>query len=74
MNSRREGLELVDRFRVLGSGPGQFNTPVGMATDAADNVYVADSGNSRIQKFGDFSMPTKSTTWGRLKSLIADPA
>ncbi|MEZ4705573.1 MAG: choice-of-anchor Q domain-containing protein [Caldilineaceae bacterium] len=34
-----------------GSGDGQFADPYGVALDAAGNVYVVDSGNSRIQKF-----------------------
>ncbi len=34
-----------------GSGPGQFNTPHAIATDAKGNVYVADRGNHRIQVF-----------------------
>ena len=34
-----------------GKGPGQFNTPHSIATDAAGNVYVADRGNHRIQVF-----------------------
>src|SRR6202000_1664374 len=32
-----------------GKEPGQFNTPHSIATDANDNVYVADRGNHRIQ-------------------------
>ena len=35
----------------VGSLPGQFNQPLGIAVDAAGNVYVADTGNNRIQKF-----------------------
>lgn len=35
----------------LGSGNGQFNSPRGMAVDSSGNVYVADTGNNRIQKF-----------------------
>jgi len=31
--------------------------PVGVATDAASDVYVADYGNSRIQKFGQANQP-----------------
>ena len=34
-----------------GSGPGQFNTPHAITTDAEGNVYVADRGNHRIQVF-----------------------
>ncbi len=35
----------------LGFGDGQFRNPQGIAVDGAGNVYVADSGNDRIQKF-----------------------
>jgi DNA-binding beta-propeller fold protein YncE len=38
------------RAGTIGSGPGQFNNPAGIATDGV-NVYVADGNNSRIQKF-----------------------
>src|SRR5262249_21417785 len=41
-------------FGSSGSGAGQFNTPVGVATDdlgSPGGVYVADSGNARVQKF-----------------------
>jgi hypothetical protein len=34
-----------------GKGPGQFNTPHSIVTDANGNVYVADRGNHRIQVF-----------------------
>jgi hypothetical protein len=32
-------------------GDGQFNNPIGVAIDARGHVYVADTGNDRIQKF-----------------------
>jgi tripartite motif-containing protein 71 len=35
---------------IAGSGSGQFNSPLGIATDGV-NVYAADFNNSRIQKF-----------------------
>jgi DNA-binding beta-propeller fold protein YncE len=38
---------------LAGPGPGQFASasPAGVAVDAADNVYLADRNNHRIQKF-----------------------
>ena len=32
-----------------GGGPGEFNTPHGIAADARGNIYVADRGNRRVQ-------------------------
>jgi tripartite motif-containing protein 71 len=34
-----------------GNGNGQFSGPVDVAADAAGNIYVADAGNNRIEKF-----------------------
>jgi len=45
-------------------GDGQFSNPQGVATDSSGNVYVADSGNNRIQKFGD-TTTTTTTEAGR---------
>ncbi|MBD2863369.1 fibronectin type III domain-containing protein [Paenibacillus oceani] len=33
-----------------GSDAGAFNSPIGMTTDSHGNIYVADSGNQRVQK------------------------
>jgi DNA-binding beta-propeller fold protein YncE len=45
------GSDLVGRDEELAtSGDGQFNFAVGVATDAAGNVYVADENNNRMQK------------------------
>ncbi|RZK29914.1 MAG: hypothetical protein EOO63_08020, partial [Hymenobacter sp.] len=42
-----------DSLTQLGSAgpaPGQFQQPEGIAVDAAGNIYVADTGNNRLQK------------------------
>jgi len=36
---------------VSGSGDGQFDRPFDVAVDSANNVYVMDSRNARVQKF-----------------------
>ena len=51
--------------RTLGGyrdGDGQLRQPYGIATDVTGNVYVADTGNHRIQKFT--SNGTFITKWG----------
>ena len=52
-----------------GSGNGQFQAPRAAAVDASGNVYVSDSNNNRIQKFGALPTPTKPASWTRLKRL-----
>jgi len=39
-----------------GSGKGQFDNPHGIALDSAGNIFVADTGNGRIQKFSPKGM------------------
>ena len=41
----------ITQWGGLGSGDGQFNEPLGIATDAAGDVYVVDATNYRVQKF-----------------------
>jgi DNA-binding beta-propeller fold protein YncE len=43
--------EWVARWGSLGNGPGQFDTPHGVAVSPKDEVYVADRGNRRVQVF-----------------------
>jgi tripartite motif-containing protein 71 len=45
---------------VLG---GEMNAPRGVATDASGNVYVADTGNHRIQKFDSSGVWERA--WGK---------
>ena len=54
-----------------GSDKGQFDTPTGIAVDSVGNILVADTNNSRIQKFsptGSFltSMGIKGIGYGQL--------
>lgn len=42
---------LLTQWGGSGSGDGQFSWPTGVATDTSGDVYVADSGNNRIQMF-----------------------
>jgi DNA-binding beta-propeller fold protein YncE len=47
----------------IGTGDGQFNNPLGITLDYARGyVYVADSGNNRVEKFT--SNGTFITKWG----------
>jgi tripartite motif-containing protein 71 len=39
------------KWGSYGSGPGQFNNPMGLGVAPNRNVYVADTGNRRIQYF-----------------------
>ena len=59
----------ITQWGSRGTGNGQFYEPMGVAVDAAGNVYVVDARNYRIQKFGLAPVPTKSESWGRLKAL-----
>jgi DNA-binding beta-propeller fold protein YncE len=45
------GARVVTAWGVPGLAPGEFNRAEGVAVDARDNIYVADSCNHRIQVF-----------------------
>jgi DNA-binding beta-propeller fold protein YncE len=47
-----------------GNTPGKFSKPRGIAADAKGNIYVADAGNARVQKFDQD---------GKFVSIIGDP-
>jgi tripartite motif-containing protein 71 len=46
-----KSYSFVKKWGTEGSADGQFREPRGIAVDQSDNVYVADTGNNRIQKF-----------------------
>ena len=52
---------LVYSWGKTGSAPGDFNRPIGIATDAQGAVYVADTMNNRIEKF---VLPPKAAVGG----------
>jgi tripartite motif-containing protein 71 len=39
------------QFGTFGSGNGMLNSPRDVAVDGTGNIYVADAGNNRVQKF-----------------------
>ncbi len=42
---------LVSEWGSTGTAPGQFNRAAGVAVDGTGNIYVADYGSGRVQKF-----------------------
>ena len=42
----------------------QFDNPQGMAIDTAGNIYVADTGNNRIQRFDQVGTLATRVLWG----------
>jgi streptogramin lyase len=47
----KPGICLITSWGSFGTGNGLFITPLGVAVDSSGNVFVADAGNDRIQKF-----------------------
>ncbi|BBI34914.1 S-layer homology domain-containing protein [Cohnella abietis] len=41
---------VLDQWGSKGNAVGQFSSPEGIAVDSSSNIYVADTGNKRIQK------------------------
>jgi tripartite motif-containing protein 71 len=72
LDSLREGMASMFEGGK-GIEEGEFNSPTGIAVDSNGNVFVADTGNGRIEKFsstGAFvtSIGSKGTDDGRLRA------
>ena len=64
--SGSETYNFVTNWGTQGTTDGQFDLPVGVALDSSGNIYVAEYGNNRIQKFN--SNGTFITKWGTFGS------
>lgn len=61
-------LRILFAFGGEGDKPGQLRNPQGIALDPEGNIYVADTGNNRIQKFdrhGRLLRQIGGFGWGR---------
>jgi DNA-binding beta-propeller fold protein YncE len=66
--------KFVKSWGSRGLAPGQFNTPHGIAIDAQGLVYIADSGNRRIQVFdGDGNFKTQFLNVGTPSAICITP-
>jgi len=68
-----EGRTFVKSWGKLGSAPGEFRTPHGLAFDSRGRLFVADRGNVRLQIFdqdGKFLEETKA--FSRLSGIYID--
>ena len=69
-----QGVREVAATQIIGlgqgGGDGQLNTPRNMAGDGDGTIYVADSGNHRIQVFAPDGSPLRS--WGTSCELYTD--
>jgi len=68
--SSASAFGFITAWGTTGSGPSQFSQPGGDAVDAAGNVYVADRGNNRIQKFSPAG--ALLTQWGQFGTADGD--
>jgi DNA-binding beta-propeller fold protein YncE len=66
--------KFIKSWGSRGTEPGQFSTVHGIVIDAQGNVYVADSGNKRIQVFDtDGTFKTQFTNVGAPAAICITP-
>ncbi len=47
------GIRYIQTLGRAGQGAGEFRTPLGLAIDEQDRIYIADAGNNRVQVIDD---------------------
>ena len=62
-----DAIQQIGQVGVPGNAAGQFNFPRAVTVDEAGNIYVADSGNNRVQVFNPDG--TFLRQWGSLCKL-----
>ena len=60
----RAGLSFVQNFGNTGTESGQFRAPQDVTVDSAGNIYVADYGNDRIDRFNPANFAGTFTSFG----------
>ncbi len=69
-------FNFIKQWGSYGSGNRQFKVPIGITVDENGDIYVADTYNSRIQKFspdGDLLASWSTDGYGFSKSLHSNP-
>jgi streptogramin lyase len=57
---------------AYGTGIGEFKSPAGIDVDSLGNVYVADNGNDRVQKFSSSGVGLASWTVNNVTDVTID--
>jgi DNA-binding beta-propeller fold protein YncE len=63
----------VRGFAEGAAGGAEFNTPLGVATDSAGNIYVADAGNDRIRMIAADSHTVSTLAGSGRRGLVDGP-
>lgn len=66
--------EYLREIGVFGTKPGQLNKPLDVGWDKADNLYIVDAGNSRLQIFdkeGQFVSLIEKDRGEEFKSIVS---
>jgi DNA-binding beta-propeller fold protein YncE len=62
------------KFGKSGTGNGEFNTPLELAIDSSDNIFVVDQGNNRVQVFNrDGGYITQFGNQGQVAEILQGP-